>query len=175
MKKQLVLPKLISLDDYKGNFSLYNEAVYTVFKNDFVKDRPVFQNRKLALKAHPLIDGKECTYYHFTHSGNVETERTPDLRRMERIGFPKPMINFSDDSNLKVWQNRRGTRERILILHETERYLVVLEDRKNYILPWTAYLIEDDSRLRKLLVEFQDYTKKARIAFDDPVPPLTHG
>jgi hypothetical protein len=160
MNKSLTLPNLIFLEDYQGNFSLYNEAVYAVFKNDFVKNKPVFQNKRLALKAHPLIDSKEYTYYHFTHSGNIETERIPDLRRMERIGFPKPMIDFSNDKNLKVWRNKRGTSERILILHEIERYLVVLEDRKDYILPWTAYLIEDDSRLKRFSAEYQNYIKK---------------
>ena len=153
----MTLPDLIILETYKGDFTLYNDAVYAVFKRDFVKNRPVFQGKKLALKAHPLIDGKEYAYYHFTHSGNVETERIPDMRRMERIGFPKPMIDFSDDDDLKVWRNIRGTSERILILHPAERYLVVLEDRKDYILPWTAYLIEDDSRLRRLLREYQCY------------------
>ena len=156
----LTMPNLIFLEDYKGNFALYNEVVYAVFKNDFVKSRPVFQNKRLALKAHPLIDGKEYTYYHFTHSGNIETERIPNLRRMERIRFPKPMIDFSDDKSLKVWRNKRGTSERIFILHEIERYLVVLEDRKDYILPWTAYLIEDYNRLKKLLAEYQCYIKK---------------
>jgi hypothetical protein len=175
MKKQLSLPALILFEDYKGNFALYNEAVYTVFKNDFVKNRPVFQNKRLALKAHPLIDGKEYTYNHFTHSGHIETERVPDFRRMERIGFPKPMIDFSDDKSLKVWRNKRGSSERILILHTDERYLVVLEDRKNYILPWTAYLIEDDSRLRRLLTEYQHYIKKQGSLSGDPVSPLTHG
>jgi hypothetical protein len=175
MKKQLTLPELILFEDYKGNFTLYNEAVYAVFKNDFLKNRPVFQNKKLALKTHPLIDGKEYTYYHFTHSGNIETARIPDLRRMERIGFPKPMIDFSDDENLKVWRNKRGASERILILHEMERYLVILEDREKYILPWTAYLVEDDSRLRRLLVEYKCYTKKQESLFGDPVSPLTHG
>ncbi|MCL2072701.1 MAG: hypothetical protein FWH18_02175 [Marinilabiliaceae bacterium] len=174
MKKKFTLPELIVLEYYKGNFALYNEGVYDIFKKDFVKNRPVFQNKKLALKSHPLIDGKEYTYYHFTHSGNIETERIPDLRRMERIGFPKPMIDFSNDNNLKVWRNKRGTRERILILHEFERYLVVLEDRKEYILPWTAYMIEDNSRLRRLIIEYQNY-KKARVAVNDPVSPLTHG
>ena len=65
------------------------------------------------------------------------------------------MIDFSNDEDLKVWRNKRGTSERILILHLAEKYLVVLEDRKDYILPWTAYLIEDDSRLRRLLREYQ--------------------
>jgi hypothetical protein len=160
MKEQLPLPNLLLLEEYQGNFALYNEAVYAVFKNDFVKNRPVFQNKRLALKAHPLIDGKEYTYYHFTHSGNVETERTPDLRRMERIGFPKPMIDFSDAKDLKVWRSKRGTSDRVLILHETERYLVVLDDRKNYILPWTAYMIVHDNQLRRLLSEYQHYIKK---------------
>ena len=175
MKKQLTLPELVFFEDYKGNFTLYNEAVYAVFKDDFVMHRPVFQKKRLALKAHPLIDGKEYTYYHFTHSGNIETERIPDIRRMERIGFPKPMIDFSDNENLKVWRNKRGTSKRILILHETERYLVVLEDRKNYILPWTAYLIEDDNRLRRLLAEYRYYIKKQESLCGDPVSPLTHG
>jgi hypothetical protein len=87
----------------------------------------------------------------------VETDRIPDMRRMERIGFPKPIIDFSDDENVKVWRNQRGRSERILILHETERYLVVLEDRQNYILPWTAYLIDYDRQLQKLLAEHDDY------------------
>ena len=155
----LILPDLIFFEDYKGNFAKYNEAVYAVLKNEFVISKPVFQNKKLALKSHPLIEGKEYAYYHFTHSGNIETERVPDLRRMERIGFPKPMIDFSSDENLKVWRNKRRTSERILILHEAERYLVVLEDRKSYILPWTAYLIKEDSRLRRLLMEYQQYIK----------------
>jgi len=175
MKEQLILPDLIVLEDYNGNFSLYNDAVYAVFKNDFVKNRPIFQEKKLALKTHPLIENREYTYYHFTHSGNIETERIPDLRRMERIGFPKPMIDCSDSEQLKVWRNKRGTSDRILILHEAERYLVVLEDRKDYILPWTAYLIEGESRLRRLLAEYQNYIKKQESPESDSVSPLTHG
>jgi hypothetical protein len=155
--RKLTLPELILFENYQGNFALYDDAVYSVFRNDFVVNRPVFQNKRLALKAHPLIDGKEYTYYHFTHSGDVETERTPDIRRMERIGFPKPIIDFSDDQDVKVWRNQRGRNERILILHEKERYLVVLEDRQNYILPWTAYLIDYDRQLQKLLAEHDAY------------------
>jgi hypothetical protein len=161
MKNQrILLPNLILLENYNGNFALYNDAVYAVFSNDFVKNRPIFQGKRLGLKKHPMIDNKEYTYYHFTHSGDIETERIPDLRRMERIGYPKPIIDFSDDSKIKVWRNKRGTNERILLLHEEEKYLVVLEDRKNYILPWTAYLIKENSRLRRLLTEYQEYKKQ---------------
>jgi len=160
MMKDLILPDLIFMEDYGGNFELYDDAVYTVFVNDFIKTRPEFRGKKLGLKKHPLIDGKEYTYYHFTHSGNIEKERIPDFRRMERIGYPKPIIDFSDNKKIKVWRNKRGTSERILLLHEEEKYLVILDDRKDYILPWTAYTIENNSRLRKLLAEYQEYIKK---------------
>ena len=47
------------------------------------------------------VDGKEYTYYHFTHSGDIETDRTPDMRRMERMPFPRPMIDNSNSKSLK--------------------------------------------------------------------------
>lgn len=132
---ELKLPHLILLEDYNGNFALYNDAVYAVFVNGFVRNRPEFHGKRLGLKKHPTINGKEYMYYHFTHSGNIETERIPDIRRMERIGYPKPIIDFSDSEKIKVWRNKRGVSERILLFHEEEKYLVVLEDRKDYILP----------------------------------------
>jgi hypothetical protein len=160
MKHELILPDLILLEDYGGNFSRYNDAVYAVFINDFIMNRPEFRGKRLRLKKHPVIDHKEYTYYHFTHSGNIETERIPDIRRMERIGYPKPIIESSYHEKIRVWRNKRGTSERILLLHEEEKYLVILEDRQDYILPWTAYYVEDNSRLRKLLSEYQSYNKK---------------
>jgi hypothetical protein len=157
--EKLKLPDLIELIHFGGDFNKYNAAVYGVFKEDFVINKPAFEGKKLRLKAHPYIDGKEYTYYHFTHSGDIENDRVPDMRRMERIGFPKPMIDFSKCEELKVWRNKRGTKERILILHEVEKYLVVLEDRKGYILPWTAYYLEHSYRIRRLLKEYEAYIK----------------
>jgi len=161
--KDLVLPEIIELNDFGGNFHNYYEAVYEIFKNDFVNNKPVYRGKRLALKKHPYIDGKEYTFYHFTHDGKIETDRKPNMRRMERIGFPKPIIDNSTHSDLKVWRNKRKNKERILILHEQEKYLVVLEDRKEYILPWTAYYIEYKNKIRRLLKEYEAY-KKAETA-----------
>ncbi len=44
------------------------------------------------MKKHPLVDGKEYTFYHITHKGNIENDRTPELRRCERIGWARPVI-----------------------------------------------------------------------------------
>ena len=159
----MILPNILPYDSYNGDFKSFYEDVYKIFRNDFVNNRPVYKGRILGLKKHPQIDGKEYTFYHFTHKGDIESERIPDLRRMERIPYPSPMINQSNDDDLKVWKNKRGRNKRILIFHEQERYLVVLEERKAYILPWTAYLVENESNVKKLLKEYGDY-KNAKAA-----------
>ena len=161
--RYLQLPDIITLEEYGGDFSSYLEAVYAIFRRDFVDSRPVFEGTRLGLKKHPFIDGKEYTFYHFTHDGDIEKERLPNLRRLERISFPRPMIDNSTHPFLKVWRNKRGTNERILIFHEDESYLIVLEDRGDFILPWTAYLVEYKNRRIKLMEEYLAY-KKAKAA-----------
>jgi len=152
------LPALVFMSDY-DEFVDYFEAIYAIFKRDFVDSKPTFEGKVLRLKSYPFIDGKEYTFYHFTHSGNDESGRLPDLRRMERIAWPRPFIDYSNDSSLKVWKNKRGTRTRVLIFHEVENYLVILEERENYILPWTGYLVEYSNRKEKLLREYEEYLK----------------
>lgn len=157
------LPEIIELNEFGGDFHSYFEAIYQIFKKDFVDSKPNFRGKRLGLKKHPLIDDKEYTFYHMTHKGNIENEREPDFRRMERITWPRPMIDNSEESPLKVWRSKRkgkgGEKERILIFHEVESYLVVLDDRKEYILPWTAYLVEYKNKKRRLLKEYEEYIK----------------
>lgn len=161
------LPELIELNDFGGNFTDYLEAVYEIFKEDFVDSKPIFRGKRLGLKRYPLVEDKEYTFYHMTHEGDIENDRIPDLRRMERIAWPRPIIDDSEHAYLKVWQNTRrgkgGTKSRILILHEAERYLVILDDRGDYILPWTAYLIKGERSMQKKLREYENY-KKAEAA-----------
>ena len=155
------LPELIELNDFGGDFNIFLKKVYDIFKTDFVESKPIFRGKRLGLKKYPLIDNKEYTFYHMTHEGDIENERIPDLRRMERIAWPRPIIDDSEHPYLKVWRNVRrgkgGTRNRILILHEAEKYLVILDDRKDYILPWTAYLVKGSKQLQKHLNEYKSY------------------
>ena len=155
--EELTLPNLVFLDDFGGDFSLYDQAVYDVFKKDFIISRPTFNGTKLKLKKHPYVDGKEYTYYHFTHSGDDEKERIPDFRRMERMPYPRPIIDNSGHKDLRVWRNKRKNKERILILNEIKQYLVILEDRGDYILPWTAYYVEYPSQIKRLIKEYESY------------------
>lgn len=153
----LLFPELILMSDHRNNFELYFDAVYEAFREDFVHDKPVFRGVKLRLKAIPYVDGRECTFYHITHTGNIETERIPDFRRMERIKYSAFMINNSVHPTLKVWENKRGKDERVLIFDENEGFLVVLSKRKDKLVLWTAYYIEQNHRRRKLIAEYNAY------------------
>jgi hypothetical protein len=153
------LPPLVQMGDYGGHWEAYLEALYGYFKSDFVDSKPTFEGRKLALKRHPLSQGKEATFWHFISEGANEDERTPDFRRCERIRWPRPVIDNSGDGQVKVWRNRRGRENRICVWLESEDYLVILADRGNYLLPWTAYLVEQPHRRRKLQREYEAYWK----------------
>ena len=159
-KEYFELPPLIELSDYGGNFARYLEAVYELFKHDFIEHRPVFRGTRLGLKKQPLYKGKEATFWHMTSEGENEDERDPDLRRLERIQWPAEMIKRSEHPYLKVWENTRSGKTNILIYHEAEHYLVVLRKEKNYVLPWTAYLVTYDFREKKLLKEYESYIKR---------------
>lgn len=149
------LPKLEPFSDYDGDWEYYLLSIYEIFKEDFIDKKPSFRGKRLGLKRFPLSQGKEATFWHFTSEGAVEEERTPDLRRCERIRWPSSVIENSDDACLKVWAEPKGKNQRIHIWFEDESYLVVLDDRGDYILPWTAFYIERDHQRRKYIKRWE--------------------
>lgn len=151
------LPDLVLLQDCSGDYSKFFQRVYACFVQDFVASKPVFRGNKLGLKKHPLIDGKEYTFWHIISEGKDEQNRTPDIKRMERIRWPRTIIENSFSNNLKVWKNQRGRDTRILLWNDIEEYLVVLNERKGYILLWTAYLVKENHSKRKLIKEYEAY------------------
>lgn len=144
------LPALEELTDHRGDFSRYLEAIYQIFCVDFVESKPMFEGKRLGLKRHPIIQGKEATFWHMISEGNDEAERLPNLRRCERIRWPRPIIENAADTALKVWREPNGSGHRVLIWFAEAEYLVVLDERKDYILPWTAYPVEREHQQRKL-------------------------
>ena len=155
----LVFPDLILFEDFKGNFKSYFASVYEVFESDFIKSNPKFNGSKVSAKKHPEVDGIHRTFYHITHEGEDEANREPDIRRMERIKFPKFFIQNNTLKDFYVWENKRGKDTRVLIFNESQDYLVVLTKRKDYYLFWTAYLIENTHTKRKIFKEYNAYIK----------------
>ncbi|WP_462325872.1 hypothetical protein [Desulfoplanes sp.] len=154
------LPSLVLFNDYRGNWEAYLDALYTWFKKDFVDSKPTFQGKRLGLKRHPMTYGKEATFWHMIQEGKIEDERLPDLRRCERIRWPRPIIEHDSDPAIKIWRNQRKGKERVCLWFDQENYLVILADRGQYILPWTAYLVEYPHQQRKLQREYEEYWRE---------------
>ncbi|MBE0430692.1 MAG: hypothetical protein IBX67_02580 [Dehalococcoidia bacterium] len=165
MTKPSWLPPLVCFSHFGGEWDRYIEAVYTYFKADFIDSRAHFRNRVITLKRHPLLGGKETTFWHITSEGEEEDKRVPDIRRCERIRWPRPMIEHHDDGSIRCWPNirataRRRNERRIVLWFYDEDYVVVLADRGRYVLLWTAYYVSWGHTRRKLLREYEDYQKR---------------
>ena len=158
-KQGLVFPELIYLNDFAGNFQDYFDAVYSVFKNDFIKSQPMYEGLKVSAQKHPEVDGIHRTFYHITHEGEDEQNREPDIRRMERIRYPKFVIENDTDDQILVWENTRGKDTRVLLFSDAKGYIVILTKRQGYYLFWTAYLVTQQHRKNKLIQEYETYIK----------------
>jgi hypothetical protein len=155
----LAFPDLIYLEDYKGDFKVFLSAVYSVFHNDFIRSQPSYDGLKVSVRRYPEMDGFHRTFYHITHEGEDEENRQPDIRRMERIRYPRFVIEQKPHPEILIWQNRRGKDERVLLFNERENYIVVLTKRKEFYLFITAYVVDTAHRKRSLLKEYEAYKK----------------
>ncbi len=113
------LPDLILFESFDGDWERFLDVIYEAFKADFVTSKPNWQGRRLALKRHPLSRGKEATFWHMISEGNNEESREIDLRRCERIRWPRPVIERSEEEEIKVWKNRRKGETRICLWLES--------------------------------------------------------
>lgn len=151
------LPDLVNLNDYNGDWDRYIQVLYSFYKLDFIDSKPIYEGKRLAVKRHPVSYGKDATFWHIISSGRSEDSRFPDLRRCERIKWPKQLIENSNDSLIKVWKNTRNGETRIILWLESGNYAVILAERTNYILFWTAFLVTREHQKRKFRKEYEKY------------------
>lgn len=103
------LPGLVLLEDYEGNWERYIEDIYMFFRQDFIENQVIFNNQPVKMKRYPLLNGKEATFWHITSEGKEEDSRLPELRRCERIRWPRPIIEHFADSKLSVGKIKERT------------------------------------------------------------------
>jgi len=154
------LPPLVVLSDYDGDWQRYLEAIYECFRQDFILSTPTYPHKRFALKRHPLLLGKEATFWHLISEGTIEANRLPDLRRCERIRWPRAIIERLGAGDVLVWPTERRGERRIQASLPDFSYLVVLADRGAYVLLWTAYLVEHEHRRRRLWQEYEAWRAK---------------
>lgn len=152
---KLQFPDLVLLRFYEDNEVNYLKAVWNIFEEDFIINTPQFGSNGVHAKSFPEEKGLHGTFHHITSEGIIEAERTRDIPRMERIRFPKYMIESHPHQNILVWQNIRGRQKCTLIYNDNERYLVVLHERSTYFLLCTAYPVNEKHSRKKLLKEYE--------------------
>jgi hypothetical protein len=163
------LPDLIYFEDYHNEWGSYEEALYNIFKHDFVDSKPLFERKRVNIRKHPMENNKEEAFYHITHRDYFhEQNRLPDLRRCERIRWVRSLIeshdcnqsDCEDCEGIKVWTMPYRMYSRTHLLFEKERYMVVIERRKNFNLLVTAFYFEHDHSLNKKLREYENNKKQ---------------
>lgn len=149
------LPPLLRLEDHGGDWEAYIEAVYLGFRADFITSHPSVRGRRWAMKRHPLVNGREATFQHIVSEGAYESERLPDLRRCERIRWPRAIVDALGTPRVVAWSNKRGRDRRVVIALPDFTYAVILADRGDHILLWTAYVVENTYRRKQMRAEWE--------------------
>lgn len=161
------LDEIINFNNYR-DWQKYEDKLYSIFKNDFIVNDTLFKNKIVQIRKHPIVCDKEQTFFHITSKNfsfnDDPNDRLPDLRRCERIHWIKPMIEINSFSNcekncLKIWPEEVRGKIRTNILNEQDKFLVVLEEREDYVLLITAFYIEHEHTLRKKLKSYNRYLK----------------
>jgi len=160
------LPDLILFENYKGNWNAYINAVYQCFHKDFVESKPSFQKVPVFARYHPSYEEKGATFWHLVSEGSQESERIPDLRRCERIRWPRPMIENGNSMEVKIWETIRPWKNqkqrRVNFALNNFSYIVVIaETRKGFDLV-TAYHLEKAHRREKLRKEFEAFLRQKK-------------
>ncbi len=158
------LPELLLFEDAQGNWELYLDRLHARFTADFIDSKPSWPGKRVGVKRHPESAGKSATFWHLITDGLVESEREINFRRCERIRWPRPMIDEFDaiapvDSTSRIvwWKETRNNEERYLLAPEDFSYLVVVADRGEYVLPWTAFWIEYAHQRKKRERAFRQF------------------
>jgi len=150
------LPDLLLLEHAGGNWGAYLDKLHARFVADFIDSMPTWPGKRVGVKRYPEHDGKSATFWHLISEGDVEAERLPNMRRCERIGWPRPMMDEFDDADpgttacrIVWWKESRHNEERYLLAPEDFSYIMVVADRGNYVLPWTAFWVEHTHQRKK--------------------------
>lgn len=165
-KENCWIPKQEMFEDYGNDWKKYEEALYSIFKNDFIDSHPCYKEKQVNIRRHPIEFDKEEAFFHVTCQDYLENgKRVPDFRRCERIRWVRAFIeNNNCDSSLctecdgiKTWKEPYKNTFRVHILLEEERYMVVLEVREKYCLLVTAFYFDKDHTLEKKLKHYEKF------------------
>lgn len=156
------LPPLVCLEDHGSEWARYfNEVKARYARSLGERPWPSFEGRRVTCKRHPVLDGVEATFWHIVSTGDGgEDARETDLRRCERIEWPRALLEAVGTDRVVVWRTRRGADDRVLIALVDFSYVVVLGDRRAYLILITAYPVDREHQRARLRREAEEKAPK---------------
>ena len=137
----MALPDLLHRN---GDWKDYLNDVHQIYLETISRVDLAFDGLPLRTRYFPCDDGKSATFWHMITEGEIESSRTPDERRCERIRWVAWMItNAKTDTSLCWWENTRRGNTHVVIWLRSERFAVILAKRSNYYLLKSAYWVKD--------------------------------
>lgn len=153
------LPDRITLVEYAGDWESYNEALYTVFKRDFIDGVPIFRGRKVLLpRSREDFRDKNGTFVHLTTEGPVEENRTADLERCARIPWLRPMLENGNPDEVIAYRTKDSRGVRWVVALSDYSFAIVLQDIKANYLLLTAY-VPDKNRRRQMERKYKRFLR----------------
>ena len=154
-------PDLLPFSAYGGDWRAYEDALHDIFLREIARGGLRFGAWPVNCRRIPETGGRWASFWHLVQEGRIEDDRTPDLRRCERIRWVRWVIEHAGTHpDIDHWQNTRGTETNSLLWYR-EEYLVVLAQRRDYWLLKTAYCTVQTGRIAKLRRE-RDVFQRAR-------------
>lgn len=158
------LSPLLKLEDFGGDATAYLDSLFEVFTSSFITTPLMFRGRRVFYDGTDF-NGKPKAFDHITTETNKETgERDLCLRRCERIGWIKDIIENCNDSAVLVWEKEyypqgKGAQKRTLLFLEQENFLIVLNELKNGQMLVTAIYVDYPNKKRRHLADYQEYIR----------------
>lgn len=148
--------------------SNYHDRAYKVFKDEIIDGNLIFKGKEVKTREFPVVDNKVQSFFHIISEENKKgiKVRLYKPERIRRIPYISEMIkNYNECQNcndicskIKIWvAPYKGKIFRTKIFLEDEDYIIILEERKDYYLLISAYVVDRPDRKKDLLKEYNIY------------------
>lgn len=160
MSRPAWLPEVLVLD---GDWKKTVEALYQVFIRDVKTPRLMLHGCNVIKDLRILPDEDyEETFWHLIDRGKAP-DRLPDFDRARRLSWFRPMLEHTDDSEVRYFEKVEGRRVRAFLWLFDFDYLIVFDKKEK---KWgvtfflcSAHYVEP-GRKRKLEKWYQEYSYK---------------
>lgn len=150
------------------NTNDYHDRAYKVFKREIIDGKLLFNGKEVRTREYPIIDNKVQSFFHIISEENKKGVkiRLYKPERVRMIPYISKMINYYTEcqtcedncSKIKVWSAPYNAKQlRTKIFYEDENYIIILEERKEYYLLVSAYVVDRTDRKIDLLKEYNKY------------------